>query len=109
MVKVTFEFDSKEEAATFLVGGSKAKGSKKKEEESDDDDDLIGDSEPEEETEKPVTLAVVTTTIQKVANAGKKPAIKKLLAKHGATGGASTLPKANLKKFHDDLLKIDLD
>lgn len=110
MIKITFEFETKAEAAAFLSGEDAVSTKKKKAAPSAAD--LMGDGkEPEEdeedEDEKPITMKTIQPVLEAVANAGKGEAVKKLLKKLGATGGASTLPKAKYKAFYDGLKELE--
>lgn len=101
MVKVTFEFDTKEEAAAFLAGGKK---STKKGEDSDDltGDDLTGD-DPEDEVDHAMIGAKVKELVAE--DKANKPKIEALLKKY-KVAGTSKLPDDKLKAFMAALIKI---
>lgn len=108
MIKVTREFETAEEAIAFLGEATPAPAKKKKK--AVDDDELLGDAgEEEEPEEKPVTMKQIQALIESVAAADEelKPQIKALLKKHGATGGASTLPKTKHAAFYAALKKLE--
>jgi hypothetical protein len=107
MVKITFEFETKAEAAAFLAGEDAPKKPRKS---TTTAADLMGDTEEEEEEEeKPVTMKQIQPVLQKVADAGKGDEVKKILKKMGATGGVSTLPKPKYKAFLKALNEIEVD
>lgn len=85
------------------AGNTKKTSPPVKEENIDDDDDLLGgDDNSNEET---LTLADVQAKVAALAQAGKRDAVKKVLAKHGATK-TSDLDEEKFTAFVADLGKI---
>lgn len=98
MVKVTLEFDTKEEAVKFLAGGKKVAAA-----EEDETDLTGGGEEPEEEVDHEMVASKVRELISE--DKANKPKIEALLKKL-AVATTTKIPKAKLKKFLADLQKI---